>query len=527
MRAPFGRQLILGGSTSVSAPLQQLVGSQSYVFVGWSNGQPASHDVGPLTGEQTLTASYRAAGLTAQYFEDPGLQTQRLLRIDSTVDFDWGRGSPEESVPDSFAARWTGFVLPPVTDLYTFSTDSDAGVRLWINGFLVLDGWRRHALRRDNAIPVPLIAGAKVGIRMEFYDDEADAVARLAWSRLSQGREIIPATQLFPACVGGSCPNGLSCVAGECVAECASTCAEGQRCDSDGQCVDACKDLRCGDGKCVAGACVPRCQGVSCQPGFSCLPTTGLCEDQCNAVTCPAGQTCARGACVAACMVNGCLEAEKCDVSSGACVPRCQGVTCPAGSTCAPPTGACQDGCLTLSCPGQACLQGECRPICAVKGCESTFNCNATTGACEPKCQAITCAPGLSCRPTTGQCEDSQIDGGGETDGPTGAPADGGSDPSIDATASGLTTDGGAITDGDPGGAGGAGPTPGPDSGVEAGALPGPGAGGQGCGCDLGNAGGPRPGGGLLVLLATALIARFRRRPPQLAPTPPPRCYNG
>src|SRR3546814_11286121 len=68
-----------------------------------------------------------------------------VVRQDAQVDFDWGNGSPSAGVgSDSFAVRWEGFVEAPTTGNYTFWTQSDDGVRLWVNGNLVIDNWTLH-----------------------------------------------------------------------------------------------------------------------------------------------------------------------------------------------------------------------------------------------------------------------------------------------------------------------------------------------------------------------------------------------
>jgi PKD repeat protein len=480
--APRGEELIVGGKTSVGAPLLQTVAGVPYAFVSWSDGQPASHDIGPFTTHTTLLAAYRSAGLTAQFFADQALTQQKVLRVDPNINFDWGRGSPDPAVPESFSARWSGFVLPQYSELYSFSTDSDDGVRVWVNGFLVLDAWDEHSIRRDNSTRFPLLAGRKARLRVEYYDNEVDAVAKLYWSSPSQPQALVPTERLYPGCVAGACPSGLTCIADECVADCTPACGAGQRCEA-GACVDACKDVTCAGGKCVAGACVPRCQGVTCAAGTTCEPATGLCESACSKITCPAGQACAQGACMPACVVNGCNATSKCNPTSGVCGPKCQDVTCAAGFACAPETGTCQDLCLTLSCPGQACAAGECRPACVVSGCAATESCNATTGVCEPRCAAISCAAGAVCVPTTGECELPGSDGAapGEPDGGAGdedaSPADAAT---TDTTGAGKG-DVLAVTVKDS----------------------------EGCGCDLGAAPGrPSPAALLLVALVTLLGRR-------------------
>lgn len=85
-------------------------------------------------------------GLAASYFSDPELGTDVLDRVDSTVNFDWKQGSPDPLVPaDGFSARWSGQVQAQTSGAYTFSVTADDGVRLYVNGQLVIDQWQALA----------------------------------------------------------------------------------------------------------------------------------------------------------------------------------------------------------------------------------------------------------------------------------------------------------------------------------------------------------------------------------------------
>ena len=46
---------------------------------------------------------------------------------------------------NNFSVRWTGKVQAPVTGTYRFSTVSDDGIRLWVNGQQVINNWTDHA----------------------------------------------------------------------------------------------------------------------------------------------------------------------------------------------------------------------------------------------------------------------------------------------------------------------------------------------------------------------------------------------
>ena len=65
-----------------------------------------------------------------------------LVRMDTNINFNWGTGSPDPSISaDNFTVRWTGSVQPQFNETYTFYTTTDDGVRLWVNGQLLIDEW--------------------------------------------------------------------------------------------------------------------------------------------------------------------------------------------------------------------------------------------------------------------------------------------------------------------------------------------------------------------------------------------------
>ncbi|WP_171074488.1 PA14 domain-containing protein [Nonomuraea basaltis] len=135
-------------------------------------------------------------GLSATYFDNADLTAPKLTRVDPGVNFDWGANAPDPAVsPDTFSVRWTGKVIADRAETYTFITTSDDGVRLWVDGSLVVDNWTDHS-KRDDSGEVALTAGAH-DIRMEFYDNGYDAIAQLHWSSPTLPRQIIPAEKLI------------------------------------------------------------------------------------------------------------------------------------------------------------------------------------------------------------------------------------------------------------------------------------------------------------------------------------------
>lgn len=138
--------------------------------------------------------SYRAYGhgLKGEYFRDRELSRLYRTRIDRKIDFRWGKGSALKGFPsDRFSIRWTGFVKASEQGIYEFTTQSDDGVRLWINDQQIINDWNNHGVK-PNRGQIELPAGWH-RIKLEYYDHSSFAVVRLLWKYGKMIRpEIIP-----------------------------------------------------------------------------------------------------------------------------------------------------------------------------------------------------------------------------------------------------------------------------------------------------------------------------------------------
>jgi len=136
-----------------------------------------------------------AEGLQGQYYHGTAGDPWRTLvmeRIDPTVNFNWGTNSPAPSVnSNNFTVRWTGMIEVPSSNTYTFHTQTDDGVRLWVNGQPVINNWTDHSNTHDSG-EIALKAGQKYEIILEYYESGGDAVCELTWSTPSLTRETIP-----------------------------------------------------------------------------------------------------------------------------------------------------------------------------------------------------------------------------------------------------------------------------------------------------------------------------------------------
>jgi parallel beta-helix repeat protein len=148
---------------------------------------------------QSDQAVVAGSGLTVAYFAGTNFQGAALVSgAAPTIDFDWRRGSPAAGVPNNqFSARLSGDVVAPTSGTFTFYATADDGVRLDVNGTRILNDWNDHPAREVRGTAT-LVAGQRVPLNLEYYENFGRASLRLEWSGPNVGRQVVPTAQLFP-----------------------------------------------------------------------------------------------------------------------------------------------------------------------------------------------------------------------------------------------------------------------------------------------------------------------------------------
>jgi len=114
------------------------------------------------------------------YWNNTSLSGDPAARVtDPLLDHDWGLGSPLPDVnADQFSARWAGTV-ELTGGRYRFTAVADDGIRVTVDGALVIDEWTDHPRRRFTA-DTDLPSGAH-RITVEYYENGGEAVAQVSW----------------------------------------------------------------------------------------------------------------------------------------------------------------------------------------------------------------------------------------------------------------------------------------------------------------------------------------------------------
>ncbi|MFK7810791.1 MAG: PA14 domain-containing protein [Saprospiraceae bacterium] len=187
------------------------------------------------------------SGLEASYYNSNNLTSLAYTQTDANVDFDWGTGGPAGVNNDNFSVRWTGSIEVPRSGTYTFYTNSDDGVRLWVNGKVMVDNWTDHGPTEDIAM-IHLEPNTKYDIQLEYYEAGGGALIQLSWTGPGILKEIIPSQNLFPpvnCTVGTTCNDNDPCTTNDVYDNNCNCAGTFQDDDNDGVCNanDVCPNL--------------------------------------------------------------------------------------------------------------------------------------------------------------------------------------------------------------------------------------------------------------------------------------------
>ena len=180
---------VAGYVREISTAFIQDINGQIYQFSHWANNGPLTQIFTTPDTDTTVTAYFEAAtGFNAQYFDNPDLTGEPVLtRTDQGINFEWNEGSPDPILPnDNFSIRWTGTQHFPA-GRYEFSTDTDDGVRLFIDDVLVIDKWFGQSA--VNKATVDLTSGDHQ-IKMEYFENFGGAKSKLSWSKTGDQPEV-------------------------------------------------------------------------------------------------------------------------------------------------------------------------------------------------------------------------------------------------------------------------------------------------------------------------------------------------
>jgi LysM repeat protein len=158
------------------------IANLNFVYVGQRLTIPGAPP--PPTKTTTTLPSSFPGPWTGEYFGNAEIGgSPYLTRTDPNIHFNWAYGPPAGGMPSNhFSVRWTGsFYFEGGT--YRFYARVDDGVRVYVDGHRIIDGWRDGGWRLYYADKA-LFAGHHT-VQVEYYDSVEIARIDSWWRKIS------------------------------------------------------------------------------------------------------------------------------------------------------------------------------------------------------------------------------------------------------------------------------------------------------------------------------------------------------
>ncbi len=143
-----------------------------------------------------LVVEFFDIGEELEDFPDVAERQPTVRRVDGQIDYEaTEEGFAGTDLADFFYVRWTGVIRVPKDGRVRFTTDSDDGSRLFVDGQLVVDNGGLHPMEEQSG-EIELKAGDHE-FKVDLFENGGGVGCRVYWQATGGAREIIPEAVLF------------------------------------------------------------------------------------------------------------------------------------------------------------------------------------------------------------------------------------------------------------------------------------------------------------------------------------------
>lgn len=149
----------------------------------------------PTVPTEALRTPDGQPGLAVQYFAGVDFEKPAGKTVDAKLEHNWP-GPPLANPPpglagfDNFSARWEGTLTAPENGEYELGLEYDDGVRLFVDGKLLIDDWSFGAKRYRSA-KLAFAKGRPAALKVEFHQGGQTRYVRFAWRTPSEARALV------------------------------------------------------------------------------------------------------------------------------------------------------------------------------------------------------------------------------------------------------------------------------------------------------------------------------------------------
>jgi chitodextrinase len=147
------------------------------------------HLEGPAVAQLKIEDVQNFPNWKAEYFDQPNFNNPPVLvSNEKEINYNWGAGSPAPGIiPDNnFAVSWTRSAYVD-EGTYKVIINVEGGVRLWIDGQVVLDSWSEKGFRQVEA--TTKLAQGDHGFKVEYFKETGNGQISTRYLQLQEPDE--------------------------------------------------------------------------------------------------------------------------------------------------------------------------------------------------------------------------------------------------------------------------------------------------------------------------------------------------
>jgi hypothetical protein len=124
------------------------------------------------------------SGWRTELFNNVGLTGSPVAIVDvPNINFNWGAGGPSQLSADGFSIRFSRRISV-VPAFYQFTAQADDGIRIWVDGRLILNAWPANP---SQSYTVGQVLTGNHDIRVEYYEQTGLATVRMDYAPATDG----------------------------------------------------------------------------------------------------------------------------------------------------------------------------------------------------------------------------------------------------------------------------------------------------------------------------------------------------
>ncbi|MCY7330125.1 MAG: OmpA family protein, partial [Saprospiraceae bacterium] len=126
-------------------------------------------------------------GLTGEYYNGQNFEQKVVTRRDAQINFAWNNDAPPAPGvnPNVFSVRWTGKIKSPEAGTYVFRAHVDDGIRVKVNGQMVINAWGLHDSEKVSG-RIRLEANREYDLVVEYFNALREGEIQVFWQLPSE-----------------------------------------------------------------------------------------------------------------------------------------------------------------------------------------------------------------------------------------------------------------------------------------------------------------------------------------------------